>query len=167
LLCETDYEKTIFKNRIARLSGQIMKIKIGISNQYKIEEERQKIENAITTIKSSLEEGVLPGGGVFYLQLRESILNWSHLNLIGDEFFASQIVSSSLVRPFEELMNNTNHSTYLIQEEIKKVGYPNAYNVLDKKIVNAFESGLLDSAKSVRAALWNSITIVSTLITSD
>jgi hypothetical protein len=64
-------------------------------------------------------------------------------------------------------MNNTNHSKYLIQEEIKKVGYPNAYNVLDKKIVNAFESGLLDSAKSVRAALWNSITIVSTLITSD
>jgi (p)ppGpp synthase/HD superfamily hydrolase len=52
-------------------------------------------------------------------------------------------------------------------EEIKKVGYPNAYNVLDKKVVNAFESGLLDSAKSVRAALWNSITIVSTLITSD
>jgi len=167
LNAETEYEKSIFKTRIARLSGNIAKIKIGLSNQYQIEEERLKVEKAVNTIKSSLEEGVLPGGGVFYLHLRESILNWSHLNLIGDEFFASQIVSSSLVRPFEELMNNTNHSTYLIQEEIKKAGYPNAYNVLDKKIVNAFESGLLDSAKSVRAALWNSITIVSTLITSD
>ena len=164
---ETEYEKSIFKTRIARLSGNIAKIKIGLSNQYQIEEERQKVEKAVSTIKSSLEEGVLPGGGIFYLQLRETILNWSNLNLIGDEFFAGQIVSSSLARPFEELMNNTNHSTYLIEEKIKKSGYPNGYNVLDKKIVNAFETGLLDSAKSVRSALWNSITIVSTLITSD
>ena len=76
-------------------------------------------------------------------------------------------MSSSLARPFEELMNNTNHSSYLIEEKLKKVGYPHGYNVLDKKIENTFESGLLDSAKSVRSALWNSITIVSTLITSD
>jgi len=167
LNCETEYEKSIFKTRIARLSGNIAKIKIGLSNQYQIEEERQKVEKAVSTIRSSLEEGVLPGGGIFYLQLRETILNWSTLNLIGDEFFASQIVSSSLARPFEELMNNTNHSSYLIEEKLKKVGYPYGYNVLDKKIENTFESGLLDSAKSVRAALWNSITIVSTLITSD
>ena len=167
LNCETEYEKSIFKTRIARLSGNIAKIKIGLSNQYQIEEERLKVEKAVSTIKSSLEEGVLPGGGIFYLQLRETILNWSNLNLIGDEFFASQIVSSSLARPFEELMNNTNHSSYLIEEKLKKVGYPHGYNVLDKKIENTFESGLLDSAKSVRSALWNSITIVSTLITSD
>ena len=99
--------------------------------------------------------------------MRECLLNWANLNLIGDEFFASQIVSTSLVRPFEELMNNTNHSVYLIQEEIKKAGYPNGYDVIDKKFVNTLESGLLDSSKSVRSALWNSITIVSTLITSD
>ena len=120
LSLKTEYEKTIFKTRIARLSGNIAKIKIGLSNQYQIEEERQKVEKAVNTIKSSLEEGVLPGGGVFYLHLRECLLNWANLNLIGDEFFASQIVSTSLVRPFEELMNNTNHSVYLIQEEIKK-----------------------------------------------
>jgi chaperonin GroEL len=167
LNCETEYEKSIFKTRIARLSGNIAKIKIGLSNQYQIEEERQKVEKAINTIKSSLEEGVLPGGGIFYLHLRESIINWANLNLIGDEFFASQIVSTCLGRPFEELMNNTNHSVYLIKEEIKKYGYPNGYDVITKKFVNAFESGLLDSAKSIRSALWNSITIVSTLITSD
>jgi chaperonin GroEL len=73
LLSESEYEKNIFKTRIARLSGQIAKIKIGLSNQYQIEEERQKIENAITTIKSSLEEGVLPGGGSFYFHIREEL----------------------------------------------------------------------------------------------
>ena len=47
LTSETDYEKSLFKTRIARLSGQISKIKIGLSNQYEIEEQRQKVENAI------------------------------------------------------------------------------------------------------------------------
>ena len=37
----------------------------------------------------------------------------------------------------------------------------------DKKIVNTFKEGLLDSSKSVRAILWNSITLVSTIITSE
>ena len=42
LLSESDFEKSVFKTRIARLSGNISKIKIGLSNQYQIEEQRKK-----------------------------------------------------------------------------------------------------------------------------
>jgi chaperonin GroEL len=137
LLSESEYEKNIFKTRIARLSGQIAKIKIGLSNQYQIEEQRQKVENSITTLKSALEEGILPGGGCFYLHLREEIANWSSLNLIGDEFFASQIVLDSLLRPFQELFNNTSTPSYQISQKLEALGYPYAYNLTDKKIINS------------------------------
>jgi chaperonin GroEL len=167
LLSESEYEKNIFKTRIARLSGQIAKIKIGLSNQYQIEEQRQKVENSITTLKSALEEGILPGGGCFYLHLREEIANWSSLNLIGDEFFASQIVLDALLRPFEELFNNTSTPSYQISQKLEALGYPYAYNLTDRKIMNSLEEGLVDSAKSIRAILWNSISIVSTIITSE
>jgi chaperonin GroEL len=79
---EAEYEKNLFKTRIARLSGNITKIKVGVSNQYQIEEQRRKIENVITTIKSGLEEGILPGGGSFYLYLREELSSWATLNLM-------------------------------------------------------------------------------------
>jgi chaperonin GroEL len=167
LLCESEYEKTIFKTRIARLSGNISKIKIGISNKYQIEEQRKKIENSINTIRSSLEEGILPGGGAFYLYLRNELKNWSSLNLIGEEIFASQVVSSALLRPFKELFNNNNLPSYYIQEDLNKLGYPYAYDLKEKKFVNSLSEGLLDSAKTIRAILWNSITIVSTIITSE
>jgi chaperonin GroEL len=167
LTSESEYEKTIFKTRIARLSGKISKIKVGTSNQYVIEEERQKVENAVNTIKSSLEEGILPGGGSFYLHLREELNNWGSLNLIGDEIFAQQIVLDALLRPFEELFNNTNTPRYKISQDLLKMGYPYGYNLIDKKIVNTFKEGLLDSSKSVRGILWNSITMVSTIITSE
>jgi chaperonin GroEL len=167
LLSESEYEKNLFKTRIARLSGHITKIKVGTSNQYEIIEQRQKVENAINTIKSALEEGMIPGGGAFYLYLREEVSNWSYLNLIGEEIFAMNIVMDSLVRPFHELFNNTNLSSYRILDSLINKGYPYSYDVLQKSFVDSFQYGLVDSAKTVRSILWNSLSIVSTIITSD
>ncbi len=167
LTSETEYEKNLFKTRIARLSGYIAKVKIGISNQYQIEEQRQKVENAINTIRSSLEEGILPGGGSFYLYLQNEMTHWSSLNLIGDEVFASHILSEALVRPYDELFINSNTPRYTISQELLKLGYPYGYDLVEKKMVNTITEGLVDSAKSVRAILWNSISIVSTIITSE
>jgi len=167
LSSETDYEKNIFKTRIARLSGNITKVKVGLSNQYQIEEERQKVENAITNVRSALEEGIVPGGGIFYRNLTQELTNWSYLNLIGDEIFAAQIVNDALIRPFQELFTNTNISGYQIAQELDRLGYPYGYDVLERKIVYTLKEGLVDSAKSVRAILWNSITIICTLIVSE
>ena len=169
LTSETEYERSLFKNRIARLSGHIARIKLGISNKYQIEEQKQKIENALQTVRSSLEEGILPGGGSFYLHLRDELSNWASLNLIGEELIASFIIIESMKRPFEELFRNTNkeEKMYSILEELSTLGYPYAYNLIENKMVDAFQEGLVDSSKSVRAILWNSISIISTLITSE
>jgi chaperonin GroEL len=167
LLSETEYEKNIFKTRIARLSGHISKIKIGLSNRYQIEEQRQKIENAINTIRSALEEGIIPGGGSFYLYLQNEISSWASMNLIGEEFFASQILREALDRPFKELFINTNTPRYEISQILLQLGYPFGYDLLEKKVVHTLNDGLVDASKSIRAILWNSITIVSTIITSE
>jgi chaperonin GroEL len=167
LTSETDYEKNLFKTRIARLSGQISKIKIGLSNQYEIEEQRQKVENCMNTLKSALEEGVLPGGGISFLALKNEIGTWSSVNLIGDEFFASQIIMEALQRPYNELFSNANVNRYQISQQLEKYGYPFGYDLTNKKIGNSLETGLLDSAKAIRGILWNSISVVSTMITSE
>jgi chaperonin GroEL len=176
LLCDSEYEKNIFKTRMARLSGKIAKIKLGNSNQYEMEEVKQKVQAIISTIKSTLETGFISGGGSFYLFMSEEILNWSFLNLIGEEIFASKIVFDSLLKPFQELIKNnvsgrSFDNNYLslssILVNLKELGYPYAFNLLDKKIVNTLETNLIDSSKTVRASLWNSITIVSLIITTE
>jgi hypothetical protein len=48
-----------------------------------------------------------------------------------------------------------------------ELGYPYTYDLVDKKIINGYDDGLVDSAKSVRAVLWNSLTLISTVITSE
>ena len=166
---ETDYEKTIFKTRIARLSGNITKLKIGFSNQYLIEEQRTKLENALQSIRSALEEGILPGGGSFYLFMREELSNWGSVNLIGEEILANFVVMEALLSPFKQLCINTNNENKysLLHETLLKKGYPYAYNFLEKEIVHTFETGLIDSAKVIRASFWNSLSLVSTIVTSE
>lgn len=166
---ETEYEKNIFKTRIARLSGHIAKIKIGLSNQYEMDDQRQRIENAIQNIRSSLEEGIVPGGGIFYLFLREEISNWSTFNLIGEEILASSILQKVLFLPFQRLMENSTSKSLSFEliEKLHSFGYPYGYDLLTKKIVHTLEEGLVDSSKSVRSILWNSISLVSTLITCE
>ena len=167
LTSESDYEKNICKTRMARLSGNIAKIKLGISNQYEIAELKQKIEQLVQTLKSSLEEGFLPGGGSFYLFLKEELITWATLNLIGEEIFAAQIVSNCLSKPSEELLNEASISKYMILEQLKQKGYPYSYDLFENKIVHATNSGLIDSAKSIRGSLWNSLHLISTLLTSE
>ena len=161
--------------RIARLSGKIAKIKLGVgSNQYEMDEIKQKVEATVITIKSTLESGFLPGAGSFYLFLREEVLNWSYLNLLGEEIFAGNIVYEALIRPFEELIKNNvsrgnseqvNYSQIFSKLKIK--GYPYGYDLLNNTFVNTIEKNIIDSAKSVRAILWNSITMVSMIITTE
>jgi chaperonin GroEL len=167
LTSESEDEKNLFKARIARLSGNITKIKIGLSNQYEIVEQRQKVENAMNTIRGGLEEGILPGGGTFFLTLREEIKKWSYLNLIGDEFYASNILLDALLKPFEELLENSNESSFFILEKISKENYPIRYDLLNQVFLNELEKGLIDSTKSIRSILWNSISIVSAIIISE
>lgn len=166
---ETDMEKNLLRTRIARLSGNIAKVKIGTSNQYQIEEERQKIENAVTTIKSSLEEGILPGGGTFYLTLADELVQWGSTNLIGEEIFSMQLMIEALKRPFYELYTNsdTKKTRGTLLESIQYSGYPYGYDVMEQKLCHTLNKGLVDSAKSIRASLWNSLTLVATILTSD
>ena len=167
LTSESEYEKSLFKNRIARLSGNITKLKLGFSNPYEMDELKQKIENLVMTVKSSLEEGFVPGGGVFYFFLGDEIRNWAYVNLIGEEFFAGQILSQSFKRPFYELFENANTSPYPMFQKISNLGYPFAYDLCKNKFVHCCDEGLVDAAKSVRASLWNSITTTSLFITSE
>jgi chaperonin GroEL len=167
LSSETDYEKNVYKTRISRLSGNILKIKLGQSNQYETNEQLKNIENLVLALTSALEEGSIAGGGSFYLFLIPELKQWSQLNLIGDEIYSSHIMLEALSKLFEKLSSKEKKDFYQIKESLMTLGYPYTYDSIKKKIGNAFDLSLLDSSKTTRFIFSNSISILSTLITSE
>ena len=73
----------------------------------------------------------------------------------------------ALARPNKELFVNANTNRFKISQELIKLGHPFGYDLSNQKIVNTLKTGLVDSTKTVRGIIWNSISVVSTIITSE
>jgi len=166
LTAETIHEKDTLKTRIARLSGNISKIKLSkfFKNTYELEFLKKKIEQSLETLKSSIEEGIIPGGNTVYFAYSKELSYWSLTNLIGDEIICSKLVNSLLKNLFSEF-SIYNPKNYKISNELKtleKSVY--TYNFTKKRMVNCFKDGLIDSSKVIRGVFWNSLSLVSNIL---
>jgi len=61
--------------RLAKLSGGVAVIKVGAATEVELKEKKHRIEDAVSTTKAAIEEGVVPGGGVALLRSQAAILD--------------------------------------------------------------------------------------------
>ncbi len=167
LISENHSEKDILKSRISRLSGNIIKIKVSSTSKYQFKELCEIIKSSVKSLSCSLEEGIVPGGGAFYSLLEEELAHWASFNLAGEEIFSSYILRLSLLKPAKSLQQKVFHinKNFLLQK-LSQLGYPYAYNCIEQKLVHTFKNGLVDSAKSSRATLWNALSTALAVIIS-
>ena len=78
------------------------------------------------------------------------------------KYIAEELIKNNVSRGNSEQVNYSQ-----IFSKLKIKGYPYGYDLLNNTFVNTIEKNIIDSAKSVRAILWNSITMVSMIITTE
>jgi chaperonin GroEL len=59
-----DYSKTVLKDRINNLMGEVSIIKVGGKSEIEMKERFDRVEDAVLAVSSALEEGVVQGGGM-------------------------------------------------------------------------------------------------------
>ena len=72
---DSDYDREKLQERFAKLSGGVAVIKVGAATEVELKEKKHRIEDAVSTTKAAIEEGVVPGGGVALLRAQEAILD--------------------------------------------------------------------------------------------
>src|SRR5580692_6680893 len=65
---DSDYDLEKLQERLAKLSGGVAVIKVGAATEVELKEKKHRIEDAVSTTKAAVEEGVVPGGGVALLR---------------------------------------------------------------------------------------------------
>src|SRR5436190_11568903 len=60
---DSDYDREKLQERLAKLSGGVAVIKVGAATEVELKEKKHRIEDAVSTTKAAVEEGVVPGGG--------------------------------------------------------------------------------------------------------
>jgi len=148
----TKEERAEIQMRLARLSGSSAVLHIGAITDTERKMMQQKAEQGIKALRSVVEEGVLPGGGMAYIHCLPALkkIKTDHEDIA----LGVKVVAHALEAPFRRILTNAGmHTPGLVLEEIKRKGSSHVYNVMKHCVVESATSKLLDSAKVLRTAL--------------
>ena len=101
----SDYDRDQLRKRIAKLSGGMALLKVGGSTESELKDRRARVEDALGAVKAALRGGLVPGGGMSYIQASY------HLKEVMPDVDAGQkagwdVVRKALLKPLEILANN-------------------------------------------------------------
>src|SRR5881398_2563073 len=102
---DSDYDREKLQERLAKLAGGVAVIKVGAATDVELKEKKHRIEDAVSTTKAAVEEGVVPGGGVALLRAQAKVLDAAG-KLDGDESTGARIVSRALEEPLKQIAVN-------------------------------------------------------------
>jgi chaperonin GroEL len=71
---DSDYDREKLQERLAKLSGGVAVLKVGAATEVELKEKKHRIEDAVSTTKAAIEEGVVAGGGVALLRAQAMAL---------------------------------------------------------------------------------------------
>lgn len=150
------------KSRIAKLSAGAAVIKVGGATEVEMIERKHRIEDALHATNAAVEEGMLPGGGASLVRARKAIQTTQ--NGSSESFLAgTRAVWEVCAKPLEALTASSGKGYHGLLEQL--AGAPGtSYDVLGDKIVDAFETGILDPSKVTRLALENAVSVATAFV---
>lgn len=160
------------KDRLARLSGGIAIIHIGALTPEEKEEKIALVEDAQNSIRSSMEHGVLPGGGTAMLKIAQDMTD---TNVIKTQQLSDEAVKGwfavvhALSSPARILIKTVkpNDYQYLVQQVAHSNSFNKGYNVRTEQIEDLVQSGVVDSAAIEKYIVRYAASMVGSFILSD
>jgi chaperonin GroEL len=164
---DSDYDREKLQERLAKLSGGVAVIKVGAATEVELKEKKHRIEDAVSTTKAAVEEGVVPGGGVALLRAQSRVLDAAE-KLDSDEATGARIVARSLEEPLKQIAVNAGLEGGVIVERVRNLKTPaEGLNALTGEYEDLFKAGVIDAAKVTRSALQNAASIAGLFLTTE
>ncbi len=70
---DSDYDREKLQERLAKLTGGVAVLKVGAATEVELKEKKHRIEDAVSTTKAAIEEGVVAGGGVALVRSLDAV----------------------------------------------------------------------------------------------
>jgi chaperonin GroEL len=158
----SEYDREQLEKRRAALEGKVAVIKVGGATETEIEEKKFRVDDAVAAVKSALDEGVVPGGGVTLVDLSKQI----KINATDPMAPGASILKNALLEPFKQLMFNAGLNAEAKLEKVLEaksgigfdVNNPNTTVVLK-------DEGIVDPTRVVKEAIQNAVSIAGTAMT--
>ena len=160
----SDYDKEKLQERLAKLAGGVAVIKVGAATEVELKEKKHRIEDALSTTRAAVEEGIVAGGGTTLLQAIPAL---DALKLEGDEQVGVDIVRRALEAPAKQIADNAGERGEVVIERVKNLPKGQGFDALKGEYGDMFEKGIVDAAKVTRSALQNAASIAAMVLTTE
>jgi chaperonin GroEL len=163
---DSDYDREKLQERLAKLTGGVAVLKVGAATEVELKEKKHRIEDAVSTTKAAIEEGVVAGGGVTLLRAVESV-NKVADSLEGDEATGARLVAASLIGPIKQIAENAGVNGGVVIAKVLEMSGNEGYNAATDTYEDLVKIGVIDAAKVTRSALQNAASIAALFLTTE
>jgi chaperonin GroEL len=147
-------------------------IKVGAATEVELKEKKHRVEDALSATRAAVEEGIVPGGGVAYINAVPALEQLIAGAPEGDERTGMMILRRALEAPMHQLAVNAGKDGAVIvaqvrQEQAAKNNKNIGYDVLAEELVDMLVQGIIDPAKVTRSGLENAASIAAMILTTE
>ncbi|MGI6615539.1 MAG: chaperonin GroEL [Dethiobacteria bacterium] len=162
----SDFDREKLQERLAKLSGGVAVIEVGAATETELKEKKLRIEDALSATRAAVEEGIVPGGGIAYLNIADA-LNKLEEELKGDENTGMAIVKRALEEPLRIIAENAGVEGSVVVEKVKGMEKGFGYNAVSNEFEKMIKSGIVDPTKVARSAIQNAASVAGMLLTTE
>lgn len=162
----SDFDREKLQERLAKLAGGVAVIEVGAATETEMKEKKLRIEDALSATRAAVEEGIVPGGGIAYLNVAGSFEKLEK-SLSGDELTGMMIVKRALEYPVRVIANNAGAEGSVVVEKLKAMEKGTGFNAATGAFEKMMGAGIVDPAKVARSAIQNAASISALFLTTE
>ena len=162
---DSDWDREKLQERLAKLSGGVVVVKVGAATEVELKEKKHRIEDAVSATRAAVEEGIVPGGGVALLRAQTSIDKLRGGS--DDEKTGRQIVRRALEEPLRQIAVNAGAEGGVVVERVRSETGNMGFNAQTSVYEDLMAAGVIDPAKVTRSTLQNAASIAALLLTTE
>ncbi|HLU31377.1 MAG TPA: chaperonin GroEL [Acidimicrobiia bacterium] len=162
---DSDWDREKLQERLAKLSGGVVVIKVGAATEVELKEKKHRIEDAVSATRAAVEEGVVPGGGVALLRSQAAIDKLRGGTT--DEKTGRMIVKRAMEEPLRQIAFNAGMEGGVVVEQVRSREGAEGFNAASGEYVDMLKAGVIDPAKVTRSTLQNAASIAALLLTTE
>jgi chaperonin GroEL len=163
---DSDYDREKLQERLAKLTGGVAVLKVGAATEVELKEKKHRIEDAVSTTKAAIEEGVVPGGGVALVRSIEAVMAVA-AGLSDDEATGARLVGTALSAPLRQIAENAGMDGGVVVNRVLELTGPEGLNAATGVYEDLVKAGVIDAAKVTRSALQNAASIAALFLTTE
>jgi chaperonin GroEL len=162
----SDFDREKLQERLAKLSGGVAVIKVGAATETELKEKKLRIEDALNATRAAVEEGIVSGGGVAFVNAIPAVAKYAK-TLSGDERTGANIIVRALEEPIRQIAENAGFEGSVVVARVKNSKTGVGFNALTEQYADMIASGIVDPAKVARSALQNAASASAMLLTTE